>query len=149
MVYETLSASGPALEDLRVSDAMHGGVLTCTLDTPLRDVARIMARYRVHAVVAIGGHTVNEALQSSFWGIVSDHDLVDAVAKGEVDSATAGGIAGTRLVMVDPDESLARGAALMREHQVTHLVVVEPDSTLPVGVLSTLDIAKALSAGQW
>jgi CBS domain-containing protein len=88
---------------------MHGGVLTCTLDTSLRDVARIMARYRVHAVVAIGGHSVTEALQSSPWGI----------------------------------------AALMREHQVTHLVVVDPDFALPVGVLSTLDIAKALPIGRW
>ena len=146
---ETLSASGPALDELTVSDAMHGGVLTCTLDTPLREVARIMARYRVHAVVAIGGHTVQEALQGSLWGIVSDHDLVDAVARGEIDEATAGGTAGTPLVMVQPDETLARAAAMMREHQVTHLVVVDPDSALPVGVLSTLDIAKALSIGQW
>jgi CBS domain-containing protein len=149
MAYETLSTSGPDLDELRVTDAMHGGVLTCTLDTSLREVARIMARYRVHAVVAIGGHSVTEALQGSLWGIVSDHDLVDAVARGEIDSASAGGIAGTPLVMMEPDETLARAAALMREHHVTHLVVVDGDSALPVGVLSTLDIAKALSIGYW
>ena len=51
--------------------------------------------------------------------------------------------------MVRPDETVARAAALMREHQVTHLVVIDPDSALPVGVLSTLDIAKTLSVGCW
>jgi CBS domain-containing protein len=148
MTYDTVP-TGPALDELRVTDAMHGGVLTCTLDTSLREVAGIMARYRVHAVLTIGGRSVTEALQGSLWGIVSDHDLVDAVARGEVESAKAGEIAGTPLVMVRPGESLARAAALMREHQVSHLVVVDEDSALPVGVLSTLDIAKALSIGRW
>ena len=74
---------------------------------------------------------------------------MDAVARGEIDAATAGRTAATQLVMVEPDESVARAAALMREHQVTHLVVVDGASALPVGVLSTLDIAKALSVGYW
>ena len=80
---------------------------------------------------------------------MSDHDLVDAAARGEIHTATAGGTAGSPLVMVEPDESLARAAALMRENQVSHLVVVDRDSALLVGVLSTLDIAKALSVGYW
>jgi CBS domain-containing protein len=33
----------------------------------------------------------------------------------------------------------------MVEHEVTHVVVVEPRSARPVGVLSTLDIARALA----
>ena len=59
MTYDTLSTPAPELDAMLVGDAMHSGVLTCTTDTPLRDLARIMARYRVDAVVAIGGHTVN------------------------------------------------------------------------------------------
>jgi CBS domain-containing protein len=33
----------------------------------------------------------------------------------------------------------------MVEHEVSHLIVVEPRSARPVGVLSTLDIARALA----
>ena len=33
----------------------------------------------------------------------------------------------------------------MNEHQTSHLLVLDPDTTHPVGVLSTLDVAAALS----
>ena len=47
--------------------------------------------------------------------------------------------------MVDASDDLARGARLMVEHDLSHLIVVEPRSTRPIGVLSTLDIARALA----
>jgi CBS domain-containing protein len=46
--------------------------------------------------------------------------------------------------MVRPDDTLMRAAQLMTEHAVTHLLVVDPAGGLPVGVLSTLDVARAL-----
>jgi CBS domain-containing protein len=33
----------------------------------------------------------------------------------------------------------------MTEYQTTHLIVVEPESDRPVGVVSTLDIARTLA----
>jgi CBS domain-containing protein len=33
----------------------------------------------------------------------------------------------------------------MSEHEVTHVVVVDRETTRPVGVVSTLDIAQALA----
>ena len=56
-----------------VAEAMTPGVLTCTPDTPLRDVARMMARYRVHAIVVFGQE------QLDAWGVLSDLDLVAAI----------------------------------------------------------------------
>lgn len=38
------------------------------------------------------------------------------------------------------DESLWRAAQLMKEHGVSHLVVVDAAAGYPLGVLSTLDI---------
>ena len=37
-----------------VGEVMTPGVLTCLPVTPLRDVARMMARHRVHAIVVFG-----------------------------------------------------------------------------------------------
>jgi hypothetical protein len=37
-----------------VADAMHPGVVTCPLETPLRDVAWMMGVHRIHAVVVFG-----------------------------------------------------------------------------------------------
>ena len=54
-------------------------------------------------------------------------------------------IAATPAVTVTTDDDLARAAELMDEHRASHLVVVEPRSTRPIGVLSSLDIARALA----
>jgi CBS domain-containing protein len=43
------SFAAPPFEKATVLDAMRMGVVSCPPDTPLRDVARIMATYRIHA----------------------------------------------------------------------------------------------------
>jgi CBS domain-containing protein len=124
------------LARVAVVDAMTAGVLTCPLETPLRDVARLMAERRVHCVV-----TRNDG-DGRLWGVVSDRDLVAAAAAGELDERTAGEMAATPALTVAPRETLERAAQLLTEHAVGHLVVVEPRDGRPVGVLSTLDVAR-------
>ena len=100
-----------------------------------------MAERRVHCVVV-----TDEADAESLWGVVSDLDLVAAAGVRELDEQSAGATAATAALMVSPDESLQRAAQLMTEHGTAHLVVVDPASGHPVGVLSTLDVAAALAA---
>jgi CBS domain-containing protein len=138
------SRTGPTLEQLRVADAMHPGVLTCPLETPLREVARMMALYRIHAVVAFGEDT-DDVSGPGLWGVVSDLDLVEAATAGDLDDRTAGGTAVSPLVMIAASDTLARAAQMMSEHEVAHLVVVDHESKRPTGVLSTLDIARAIA----
>jgi len=135
----------PSFERGRVVDAMHPGVLTCPRETPLRTVARMMASYRVHCVVVLDQRTEADDM-GSLWGVVSDLDLVGALAAGDVEDRTAGGTAATPVVMVSPDETLVRAAQLMTEHGTAHLVVVDRTSRLPLGVLSTLDLARVAAA---
>lgn len=132
----------PSLLDIPVEDAMHVGVVTCRRDLSLRGVARIMAAHRVHCVVVKGDDAPGEAV---LWGVVSDLDLVSATYASDLDQQTAGGSAATPVVLVARGETLARAAQLMTEHAVSHLIVVDPADGGPVGVLSTLDIADALT----
>lgn len=129
---------------LRVAEAMHPGVLTCPPRTALTAVARMMSTYRVHCVVVFseGDDDVGER---GLWGIVSDLDLASAVAAGELETREAGGTAATPIVTIGPDESLRRAAQLMAEYQTAHLVVTEPDRDRPVGILSTLDLARLVA----
>jgi CBS domain-containing protein len=46
------------------------------------------------------------------------------------------------VLTIGPDESLERATQLMAEHNVTHLVVVAGRDALPLGVLSSLDVAR-------
>jgi CBS domain-containing protein len=130
----------PEFENATVLDAMRLGVVSVAPDTPLREVARVMATYRIHAVV------VSEVEGDRPWGIVSGLDLTAAAGK-DFDKVRARDIWRSRLVTVVADEELARAAQLMTEHRVTHLVVVQPHSGQPVGVLSTLDLAGVLAWG--
>lgn len=134
----------PTLRQLRVVDAMHPGLISCSLDTPLRTVARMMASYRVHAIL-VTSHGEEELPGGGPWGIVADTDLLRAAEQGDVDAQTARTIAATPVLTVASSEDLPRAAQVMVEHELSHLIVIEPLSARPIGVLSTLDVARALA----
>ena len=131
------SFAAPPFERATVVDSMRLGVVSCPPDTPLRDVARIMATYRIHCVV------VAEVADGAPLGVIADIDIAAAAAGSR--EAPAGTLARTEPITVHPNDSLEHGAQLMAEHEVTHLVVVQPHSHHPVGVLSALDVAGALA----
>ena len=127
-----------SIDDVLVEQAMHRGYIGCALETPLRDVAALMAAQHVHSVVGFGDIADGD---TRLWGLVSDIDVVAALAAGE-DDATAGAVASTEVVTVHPNESVRRAAELMRDHEVTHLLVVNGVSDRPIGVISTLDVMR-------
>jgi CBS domain-containing protein len=131
-------------EIARVSDAMSPGVISCPPETPLRTVARMMATFSVHSVFVFE-HQDEDDEAPQLWGIVSDLDLV-AAAQLDIDTRTAGASAVTPIVSVVSDAPLANAAELMAQHGVAHLAVVDPASHRPIGVISTLDIARSLAA---
>jgi CBS domain-containing protein len=131
--------TGPPFDKARVYDAMRVGVITCRPETSLHDVARMMVTYAIHAVV------IQEAKPGSRpWAIVSSLDIASAAGSdlaelGAIDVAT------TDLVTVPSNESLEVAAKLMTEHGISHLVVVEPATGWPCGVLSARDLAAVLT----
>ncbi len=128
-----------------VADAMSPGVISCPPETPLRIVARMMATFNVHSVFVFE-HRMEDDEDAQLWGIVSDLDLV-AAGRLDVDARTAGASAVTPIVAVRTDAPLAHAADMMAQHGIAHLAVVEPDSGRPIGVLSTLDIARSIAVG--
>jgi CBS domain-containing protein len=139
------SPTYPSLGKLRVADAMHPGLISCSPDTPLRAVARMMALYRVHAIL-VTAHGAEELPGGGVWGVVSDTDLLRAAQTGDLDEKASRVIAGTPVLTVTTGDKLARAAQLMTEHEISHLIVAEPHTARPIGVLSTLDVARALAA---
>jgi CBS domain-containing protein len=130
------------LGERTVGEVMRLGVVTCTPDTPLSEVARLMSAYRIHCVV-VGG--LSEDLHGTrlVWGVVSDLDLARAVASGQ--EATAGQVAATEPITASPFDPLAAVAQVMADHEVSHLVVVGEKAAEPMGVISTLDLARAVA----
>ncbi|MGZ8481921.1 MAG: CBS domain-containing protein [Candidatus Limnocylindria bacterium] len=131
-----------ATATVAVSEVMHPGFVSCSFETPLTTVARLMAEHRVHCIVGFGDVTEDD---TSVWGVVSDIDVVSALALAAGDQPlTAGEIAATEVVTVKPFDSILDTARLMRDHGVSHVLVADPHSDRPLGVLSTLDIAAFL-----
>jgi CBS domain-containing protein len=128
------------LAAIAVSAAMHEGVVSCGREAPLSEVARLMSEQQIHCIVVVGENA------RSPWGLISDLDLTAAASVRGLDGQTAGATAATPVVLVLPGETLERAAQLMTEHRVAHLVVVDPYALRPLGVLSTLDIARAATA---
>ena len=129
------SSHGSQLQHLRVRDCMHAGVLTCSADTPLVDVAGIMTKHRVHAVAVIDD-------KRRPIGVVSALDVVAAASRDDERETARVATAGTEpLITISADAPLDHAAKLMTKHRVHHLIVVDPAEGYPVGILSTLDIA--------
>jgi CBS domain-containing protein len=139
-------ARSSLLSGLLVQEVMHRGVLTAPLTTPLSAVARMMARYRVHCIVALAERPYDQGPR--VWKLVSDLDLIRAAASADIDDRTAGGSATGEVLTVEPTDSLRHAAELMSEQGVSHVIVVDPSTDRPVGVLSTLDVASALAGEQ-
>ena len=132
---------------LRVGDAMHRGVLSCRPETPIRDVARMMAERRVHAVVVDGVRRDASGMEHLVWGVVSALDLA---GRADVldDLTTAGDLSATPAIVIGPDATLVEAGRLMHDYDVHHLLVVRSADRRPEGVISTLDLAAAIAAGR-
>jgi CBS domain-containing protein len=140
-----MSTTALTLAGGTVGEAMSAGVILCSPETSLRSVARMLSGYGIHCVVVVGPE--DDAPARRIRGIVSDLDLIEATAAGEVDELTAAALARTPVPTLCPGDQLDGAARLMAAAGRAHVVVLDPDGGHPVGVLSTLDVARALAAG--
>jgi CBS domain-containing protein len=128
-----------ALATVRVADVMHTGILTTDPSTSLREVARLMAHQRVHAVAVTDPDHARRP-----FGVISVLDIAAAAVDGG--EGTAGQTAVTEVVTVTTDDSLIHAAQLMVEHGIDHLVVIDEANGHACGIVSGLDIAGAYAA---
>ena len=128
-----------SLARISVGDAMHTGILMTDPDTPLALVARLMAERRVHVVaIAEDGH-MRRPLQ-----MVTTLDVAAAIA--ETGEMTAGQAAQTEMRVIRSDESIEEAARLMVADGTEHLLVIDPGSAHPEGIISALDLAAVFGA---
>jgi CBS domain-containing protein len=118
----------------RVGDVMRHRVVVGRREEALADIATRMRRERVGAVVLMD--------TGRLAGIITEQDLVRAMAEGRDPRATpAGSLMSPRPMTVRPNDSLASAAGLMTALGVRHLPVVVDDR--PVGFLSARDLLRA------
>ncbi len=131
--------SAPILRQITVGDAMHAGIVTCSPSAGLDEVAAAMAEHGIHCLVAIDEGPPGED-DDRLWGVVSDLDLMRGIESPV--GLDAGNLAELDVATVAPGDTLDHAARTMVRRRLAHLVVVADGR--PVGVVSTLDIARAM-----
>ena len=136
----------PSLRHATVGDAMHPGIVSCHRDASLTEVAQLMATHHVHCIAVMHnpGRTQDGRM---VWGLISDLDLIRAGIRLGSDQ-TAEGLALEPVISARSTMSLTQAGEAMLEHRASHIIVIDPESQRPIGVLSTLDIIGVLAWGE-
>lgn len=130
-----------------VGDIMHRGVITCSRETPVQDVAQQMTQQDVSALVVVDG-------DGNLAGLISRTDLVNARLYEQYwkhwRGLTAGHIMVTDVVSVHTNDTVQHASRLMMERKIHRVVVVEDAETgkKPIGVLSITDLVRDLAASE-
>jgi CBS domain-containing protein len=127
---------------LTVADVMRRGVIFCQRQATAAELAKTMIAHGVHSV-AVEGHAHNDNRNPTVWGIVSDVDLLAAALDPNA-PATAGDLARQEVIVIRATRPIREAAVTMATYRANHLVVIDPDTQVPVGFISPLDVVKAL-----
>lgn len=119
-----------------VREFMTTNVTSMAADTPLVDMATILAAQRLQAVVIVD--------QTHPVGVVDLHDMAQLGARllqGEQLPSTAGDL-GAHTPTVDADDNCDTAAAVMRRHKCQRLIVTDHGGTL-CGLIDQQDLLRA------
>lgn len=117
---------------MKVTEIMTTDVETCSSDTPIQAVATQMMNLDVGSIPVTDGDRL--------VGIVTDRDIViRGIAAQFTLDTPVGQIISSDLVTGRPDMDIEDAAALMSQHQIRRLPIVEDDRI--VGIVSLGDVA--------
>jgi CBS domain-containing protein len=122
-----------------VADAMSGNVLTIGPTELVREAAARMVGRRVGSIVVLA--------DDRLVGILTERDVMRAVAAGASDSAAVADWMTAGPETVERSETVEHAAVLMLQGGFRHLPVVEDGR--PIGMLSIRDLLGASLAEQF
>jgi len=124
-------------KEKRVRDVMTRGVITAPFDTPVSEIAKLLVREHISGIVVTAPN--GEAV-----GVISEIDIIKVFDK-DWDKLTAEDVMSTVVRTIDPETTLRKAAAIMRDLNIHRLVILslKPAPGVPIGILTASDILKA------
>ncbi len=121
---------------IKIKEFVNRKPVVLPVDSTIREAAQQMSLKNVGLVVLVDNERPRVPV-----GVVSERDVVRAVAKGEPLDASVKMIATTKLVTIGLDDDVGEAASKMLSNNVRHLIVLD-DSKRLVGVVSIRDIVR-------
>jgi CBS domain-containing protein len=141
---EINAPKGGEVVDTLVRDIMHEGVIRCSSEISLGQVARLLALHHVHSLFVSEGEGFPK-------GVITDYDLLagewlsgDPKNLEIMRSMTAGELMSTPVESIESDISASEAAQRMRQDEIRRLLVVE--NGRPIGVISVSDFISELAS---
>ena len=124
-------------KEKRVRDVMTRGVITAPFDTPVSEIVKLLVREHISGIVVTAPN--GEAV-----GVISEIDIIKVFDK-DWDKLTAEDVMSTVVRTIDPETTLRKAAAIMRDLNIHRLVILslKPAPGVPIGILTASDILRA------
>ena len=120
---------------MTIAELVSGPPLGCASDTPIAEVAEMMMSETVGSLAVMDGLRL--------LGIVTDRDIVEAVANGSIAKLTAGDIMTAEPDTIDVDTEIDDATDWLNATGYRHLPVTEDDKL--VGIVSMKDLLWAVT----
>ena len=119
---------------MKVGDLIRTAAITIEPEASLMDAAKLMSTHRIGILVV-----VDPLDKAKMVGVLSERDIVTAVAKGGSIYSPIENLMTKQLISIPKAASIDEAAMTMSKFSVRHLVVVD-DSGKLFGVVSVRDI---------
>ncbi len=125
----------------KVRDVMTRGVVTVPLDTPVKEIVRILVDANISGIVVI-------APNCEVAGVISEIDIIKSIDR-DWNLLTAEEVMSSSVRTIEPEMSLTKAAHIMNELNIHRLLVLSlsPAYGVPVGILTASGILKAIVRG--
>jgi len=125
----------------KVRDVMTRGVVTVPLDTPVKEIVRILVDANISGIAVIGP-------DCGVAGVISEIDIIKSIDR-DWNLLTAEDVMSSSVRTVEPEMSITKAAHIINELNIHRLLVLSlsPAYGFPVGILTASDILKAIVRG--
>jgi CBS domain-containing protein len=127
------------MKDKFVRDVMHRKVISCRVDTPLKEAAKLLDSERINALVVVDE-------EGDLCGVLSQTDVVKACEQ-DWEGMVAEDVMTPDVVTIVADIPVLTAVELMLDNQIHRLIITQGGLAprRPVGVLSMSDVVSEMA----
>jgi CBS domain-containing protein len=139
---DTRAAETRGRQNKTVADVMHHGVMTCALEMPIPQVARLMSQNDISAIPVLDA-------AGQLAGIITRTDLVALRAHEDYwREMKAEHVMIREVATITPDKTVAEASRILGDRKIHRLIVVEPgpsNRARPIGIIAQADIIRDMA----